>query len=363
MKCAECSKQIPDGFDDCPWCGATPGSDSISESSSRSKDDALKGALFGLLSFSFAVLTVWLNYRRAVTWAGIVNAESIGYMFGGVLFSLLVGCLGAYVLKKLRGRSVAPATKALAITGVALLFSTLRLAEEIVSSRAGSEDVSHHVGALFKEAAGKGRPSADENWTDTATRETLHDVLVMNEQYAGEMSALDRSAIQNLYSADSYAGKVHMQRVVAQLAASLALDEKYASVDPIFKKLEIRVGEVNAPEADKQSYLKGVRIGLQQPLGRRTELIRKEQEWMKSTIDLYQFLIDHTDDYSIQDKKLIIPDPKIRKEFNSLQANAVSLHKEFLGMRKAMTKSRDEKLNDLGLSSSDFTPAQLGKTK
>jgi hypothetical protein len=363
MKCAECSKQIPDGFADCPWCGATPPSDSSARAQDMFESMTLKTVSLAVLSFGFLAMVLWLNYRRALAWAGTITAESTGYMIGGVFLSLLIGYLGLYLTKKMRGKNLAPSSKVLVITGVALIFSMYGTASEIYSARNQNEDVSQHVGALFKEAAGKDRASTDENWTDTATRETLHDVLITNQKYVGEMSALDRSAMQNLYSEDSYAGVTHMQKVVAQVRGSLAVDEKYASIDPILKNLETRVSAANAPETEKQDYLKGVQLGLQQFLGRRTELIRKEEEWARSTIDLYQFLIAHTNDYSIQDKKLIIPDSSTRAEFRSLQANAISLRKEFLKMRKAMTESRNEKLSELGLSSSDFTPAQLGKTK
>ena len=363
MKCLECSKQIPDGFTDCPWCGATPPSDSSAAEQRMFDSQTPKTVALAVLSFGFLTLVLWLNYRKALVWAGTITAESTGYMIGGVFFSLLIGYLGLYLTKRTQGKNLAPASKALVITGVALLFSIYGIAREIYSSRNQSEDLSHHVGALFKEAAGKDSASTDENWTDTATRHTLHDALTMNQQYVAEMSALDRSAMQNLYLADSYAGVSHMQKVIAQVRGSLAVDEKYASIDPILRNLEARVSAANAPEAEKQDYLKGVRLGLQQSLGPRTELIHKEEEWAKSTIDLYQFLVAHTNDYSIQDKKLIIPDSSTRAEFSSLQTNAVSLRKELLKMRKAMRESRDEKLSELGLSSSDFTPAQLGKTK
>jgi hypothetical protein len=363
MKCAECSKQIPDGFAGCPWCGATPSSDSSVPAQGMVEPLTLKTISLAVLSFGFLAMVLWLNYRRALVWAGTITAESAGYMIGGVFLSLLIGYLALYLTKRMRDKNLAPALKALVITGVALIFSLYGIVSEIHSSRNQNEDVSQHVGALFKEAAGKDGASADENWTDTATRETLHDVLIMNQQYVGEMSALDRSAMQNLYSADSYAGVTHMQKVVAQVRGSLAVDEKYASIGPLLKNLEARVSAANAPETEKQDYLKGVQLGLEQSLGRRTELIHKEEEWAKSTIELYQFLITHTNDYSIQDKKLIIPDSSTRAEFRSLQANAISLRKELRQMRKAMTESRNEKLSEMGLSSSDFTPAQLGKTK
>lgn len=363
MKCAECSKQIPDGFVDCPWCGATPRPASTAAARPAFKMETLRPIVFAILSWGFVLLILWLNYRKALVWAGVINPESVGYMFGGVLFSFLMGFLVAYVVKKARGKSMAPASKALAVTGIAVLFSVYGLAQEMATSRVRNGPANHHLGALFKEAAGKDGVTTGEDWVDTATRETMHDVLLMNQQYAAEKSALDRSAIQNLYSADSYAGATHMQKVVSQLRGSLALDEKYSSLDPIIKKMEERVSAANAPEKEKQDYLRGVRLGLQQTVAPRTELIHKEEEWTKSAVDLYQFMIAHTVDYSIQDNKLIIADTRTRKEFGTLQSKSIALHKELRRMRGNLVQARDEKLDQMGLSTSDFTPAQMGKTK
>ena len=84
---------------------------------------------------------------------------------------------------------------------------------------------------------------------------------------------------------------------------------------------------------------------------------------MKSAIALYEFLIAHTDEYFIRDNKLYFQNSATRKEFTAQQATSIELRKEFLSARKAMLEARNNKMGEVGLSPSDFSPAQLGKPK
>jgi DNA repair ATPase RecN len=161
----------------------------------------------------------------------------------------------------------------------------------------------------------------------------------------------------------SYGGDVQIQKVVTQLRAVQAVDEKYASFDPLIKKMEERVAAANASENQKQDFLNGMRGSLEQKLGVRRDLLRKEEDWIKSTIDLCDFAIAHLADYSIQDNKLYFRSDATKREFFSQQAKAIALHNDFLKAKRAMEESRKNNMNQLGMSPSDLTPAQLGKTK
>jgi len=154
-----------------------------------------------------------------------------------------------------------------------------------------------------------------------------------------------------------------MRKVVTQLRAVQAVDEKYASFDPLIKKMEERVAAANASENQKQDFLNGMRGSLEQKLGVRRDLLRKEEDWIKSTIDLCDFAIAHLADYSIQDNKLYSRSDATKREFFSQQAKAIALHNDFLKAKRAMEESRKNNMNQLGMSPSDLTPTQLGKTK
>lgn len=371
MLCTTCGRELdPQGVcANCATAALLPGSTSAPDQSflpmhPQVKANPFKTAVFTLLSVAFFALVLLLNYLRALRWAGVMNAESGGYMMGGVIFSSLIGFLGVYAVKRVRGRQITRASRALGITGIALLFSIVLLAREFATLHGKSDaDIYRHIGALFKEAAGKQPTSGDAHWTDAVIREFIQDIMEMNQHYAAEVAALDRSAIKNLYSTDSYAGLTHMKKVVVQLEAALAVDERYASVDSLIKRMENRVAAANASETDKRDFLNGMQSSLPQGLAPRYELVRKEEEWTKSAIALYEFLIAHTDEYSIRDNKLYFNNLATRKEFMKEQSNSIRLRKEVLKARKAMLDNRNNKMGEVGLSPSDFSPAQLGQQK
>ena len=317
-----------------------------------------------VLAIGLFTLVIWLNYLRALIWAGVINPESSGYMMGGIFFSFLMGLLGMYVVKKIRKKSAAPASRALLVAFIAVIFSFLGLAGEIASKYRGLQpDAYHKTGDLLKEAAGKLPASANVNWYDGPTRDFFRDILEMNQRYTAEVAKVDNSAIKDLYSSKSYGGEVHMKKVVTQLRVALAVDEKYTPLEPLIKKLEERVAATNASESEKQEFLKGLHGSIEKSLGPRHDLIQKEEAWMKCTIELYEFTIAHNADYSIRDNKLYFSNKAARESFTAQQTKAIALHKEFLKAKSAFEESRKSKMNQLGVSPSDLTPAQLGKQK
>ena len=316
------------------------------------------------LSVPLFLFVLVLNFTRALRWAGTMTAESFGYMLGGVLVSVAAGFLGMFLAGKARGRKVAPPSKTLGIAAIAVCLSIFALAGERASKHASSAtEINHQVGDLLKEAAGTKPSSGDSHWWDAATRDFFHDILEMNQQYTAEVAALDNSAIKDLYSVNSYRGKARMEKVVAQLQAALAVDEKYASLDPLVKKLEERIAEADASEKEKQEFLTGLKNSMDKSLAPRNEVIRGEEAWMKSTIDLYEYVIAHASEYSIRGDKLYFQDDATKDEFTSRQAQAIALYKEFLQAKRASDSSRKNGLDKLGVAPSDLPPAAPAPAK
>jgi len=375
MACPTCgSELVPTG--NCTHCAtlgapapptdaalmASPSGDPFVPATTEAPPNRWKAPFFTALVIVLLVPVVGLNYLRALHWAGVINAESFGYMMGGVLMSLLLGLLAMFLVQKARRKKTAPASKTLGVVSIALLSSMFAFTGEMASRRGGLDSNAYHqAGNLLKEAAGKQPVSKDANWWDAPTRDFFQDILQMNQSYAAEAAALDSSAIKDLYSSSSYGGKVRMEKVISQLQAALTVDEKYASLDPIIKRMDDRVAAVNVSEGEKQAFLKGMKNSMEKSLAPREELLRSEEVWMKSTIDLYKFVIAHTNDYSIRDNKLSFPNDAVRDEFTSQQSKAIALHKDFLKAKSAFEELRKSKMNELGVAPSDLTPSQLGK--
>ena len=287
-----------------------------------------------------------------------MNAQASGYMMGGCVTSLLLGLLAMYVVAKIRGKKSNPPTRFFGVSAVGFLISFLSFAGSL---KEPPNRALQNVAEMLRQAAGNRPTTPDANWWDGPTRDFFRDLLDRNQQYIKEVNALDNSAIKNLYSADSYAGKVHMEKVLSQLRAAHSVDSKYSSIEPVLKIMRDRVAAAHASEREKQDFLKGMNESLKRSLKPREELLRVEKLWMDSTMDLYEFMVAHSSDYSIQDTKLYFADGKLRKQFTTLQSKAVASHKDFLKAKAAFEDARKDNMNQLGVSSSELTPSQLGK--
>jgi hypothetical protein len=364
MYCTSCGGEL-DARGLCLRCGSqaplrppvTPTGDAFAAARVEAVPSTLKTVAFVILSLLLFAVVLLLNYVRALRWAGVINAESSGYMMGGVLVAVGLGFLGMFVVRKLRGRKLHPASKTLGVAAIAFVISCMAFLGEAASRRPlTEEEVNHRIGDLLKEAAGTKPPSADADWWDGAARDFFHDLIEMNKQYAAEVKGLDNSAIEDLYSVNSYSSKARMEAVVTQLQAAQAVDDKYASLDPIIKKMEERIAKAKVSESEKQEFLKGMEASMTKALAPRNEAIRTGREWMKSTIDLYQFAIGHSPEYSIRGNKLYFENDDASKEFTARQTQAIALHKEFLKTKGAAEDSRKQGLGKLGVSPTDMAP-------
>jgi len=267
-----------------------------------------------------------------------------------------------YGLERRRTKKNHFGAKALLSAVIALAVTVFTFAGEMRNLRPATEsEAKHQMGSLLKEAAGAQPRSKDANWWDGPTRDFFKDILEMNQKYAAEVSALDNSAIKDLYSPESYVSVAHMQKVVDQVQAALAVDEKYISIEPIVKKLEDRVAAVNISESQKKQFMEGLKGSMDRHRAPRREVIRTEKVWMNGTIGLYEFMTEHKSEYSIKNKKLYFSNDAARVEFVSQQAKAIAAHKEFLKAKSAMEESRKKSMDQIGVSPSDLTPSQLGK--
>jgi hypothetical protein len=373
MYCATCGHELaPQGT--CPVCprpGPSPNmpvaaGDAFLHTTQEIQPPAWKAPVFGVLSFIFFLFILLINYVRTLRKVGAMNSYptgyQIGYLIGGCLGAYLVGVLIVFVIEKVRREKFISASKFLGISGIAFFWTLLALGGSLVRP-AGSltPDTNHEVGTLLKEAAGRKPQAADAHWWDGPSRDFFHDILERNQQYSQEVSTLDSSAIKDLYSVDSYAGETHMQKVLAQLHAALAVDEKYGSLDAVIKRMEERVAAADAPENEKESFLTGMKNSMEKSLGPRNEVLRTEDIWMNLTIELYEFCLAHTADYSIRDGKLYFKDTSVKDEFTSLQSKAIEAHHEFLKAQKIFAESQKNGLNQMGVSPSDLTPSQPAK--
>jgi hypothetical protein len=179
--CAHCATRGVPAVPVSPATRPTPAGDPFLRDATEAPRNRWRAPLFTILAIILLVPVVGLNYLRALHWAGVINAESFGYMMGGVLASFLPGLLTMFLVEKARRKKTAPASKTLGVVSIALLFSMFRFTGEMASRRGGLEtNANRQVGNLLKEAAGKQPTSKGANWWDVPTRDFFQDILQRN---------------------------------------------------------------------------------------------------------------------------------------------------------------------------------------
>jgi hypothetical protein len=371
MICPNCAREIvpQPACPHCQWAipnppDSAPKGDAFLPAKRQSVLGRLKTPLLVVATLLVWALVLGLNYLRAMLWAGVMNAESSGYMIGGCLAAFFLGWLAIFLADKARRKKSSPAMKGFRISCVALLISLLVFSGSIRDSGTGGKsEIKRQMGSLIKEAAGKQAQSADTHWWDGPSRDFFHDLIVMNQQYSAEVANLDQSALASLYSPRSYSSRKGMEKIVAQLQSALAVDQKYSSLDPILQSVENRVRSADAPDAEKQGFLKGLKESASRTLASRNETFRTGKNWMEATIDLYQFTIAHSSEYSVRGGKLYFRNAAAQEEFTSRQSKAISLQNEFLKAQHVAEDMQKNALGEFGVSPSDFAPAKPDKSK
>jgi hypothetical protein len=356
----ECSSETV-----CPRCGvsllnagaqAKPG-DTFTATANDSATDRLKSIFVIGAAAAAWVLVVFLAYVRTKKWSGgAFNAESFGYFIGSGLTPVLVVAFVVWLVDRSRKDKMSAAHKQLWMASLALGISlvsfagSLRLATGFDKSAANKQ-----AGHLMKQAAGKEAVTADSEWYDGPTRQFFRDILAFNQEYTSAVHAIDQSSLPKLYTPESYGTRAGMQNTITVLHALVGVDKKYESLEPVLKKMEANIYASSASDYEKEEFLKGFRGSTDKSLAPRRETFRAEEEWMQSSIELYEFTLAHFGDYKVQGKKLMFRVNGSREQFQGLQSKSIALHKTAIESKHKFDAVRQDALSQSGVTPADLS--------
>lgn len=360
MLCPACQQECSSATA-CPRCGASllnpvnqaQTGDPFIPTANDSVTDRLK-SIFVIGAAAVAwILVVLLAYVRTKKWSGgAFNGKSVGYFIGSVLAPVLIVAFVFWLIDRARKDKLAAAHKQIWIAVVALGISLVSFAREL--QKAPRIDAKEQMGHLMKQAAGKEATTPDTAWYDGPSRQFFRDILAFNQEYTIAVQAIDQSSLPKLYTPESYATRVGMQNTITVLHALLDVDKKYESLEPVLKKMEANIHASSASDYEKEEFLKGFRSSTDKSLAPRGETFRAEEEWMQSSIDLYEFTLAHFADYKVQGKKLMFRGNGLIGQFQGLQSKSIALHKTVIESKHKFDAVRRD-----ALSQSGVTPADL----
>jgi len=356
MKCPRCSKDIPDAFAECPWCGSTRSflSPTPVSAAPPTPSSASSNAL-AWLSTSLSLFLV-LFAARAVTLHkfGFVSLEDSAYFIGVFLGPYVVSAILVFGYFWLARKDAHYSSKLLAISGGASLFAVLSLAQTMQSPVARlMRAPKRALAAAAVPTTPKALPTRTPTVWDPAIRSTFIDIRSFNDQYLAEISKLDSSA-QPLYTPESFRDAATVQQMLVQLHARLAVAEKFSNPEASMGKLKDYVAAVNATDADKQKFLSGLAPPMEKCVQLRKLAAARERDWLHASIDLYEFAQTNQDFYVYTNRKVLFTRNDLPPQFGQRLQKAARLRNEFLQAQQNFLRGQSFLLAQQGLRPSDL---------
>jgi hypothetical protein len=276
------------------------------------------------------------------------NAESLGYFIGGFGCPALITLFILWLMDRRRSEGSKVAHKHLVVVAWTVFFSLLGLAGEMRNPGGrGSPSMKEHARHLLLQATNNEAESGSA-WFDGPSRDFFRDAAAWNQEYSKAVQSVDHRFSTELYSPESYATRANLQATISALQALQQIDEKYESLDEVVKKLEERVNVAHVSERERADFLRGVQSGLDRSLGPRDETFKQEGEWLRSSVDLYQFALTHFSDYSVRGKTLLFRRDASRLEFADRQSKAVALRQVAIESRRRFNTSQKQVMSQMG---------------
>jgi hypothetical protein len=347
MKCLACSKNIPDGFADCPWCGATYGTLPQPAATAAQPAEASRSMvptwLASALSLPFCLFAA---YVATVQKYGFFALSDSGFFIGAALGPYIVSAIVVLLYYLIRRKNPQYSAKLLAISCGASFFALLSLSQHPGGPRARPESAEkRHIAEL----TGNSKPRANRPasvW-DAPMLSLLADLRSFNDGYVSEVSQLDSAALP-LYTPDSFRDAAVIQQMLTQLRSRLAVAEKYSSVQPILDKMKDYVAAVNASEEEKREFLEGFKSTAPKGLGPRDVAGAREREWLRTSMDLYTLMLSKQGAYAIDGRKIEFHQRGLAEQFNQRMAKAQVSRQQFLQAQGAFNDAQQAARAQLG---------------
>jgi hypothetical protein len=356
MKCSQCSKDIPDGFTECPWCGASSFSIAAAPVLATAPSNfsaSSSNTLLAWLSSSLSLFLVLYAARAATLHKyGSLSLEDSAYFLGVCLGPYVVSAIFVFGYFWLAHKSPHYSSKLLVISCGASLFAVLSLVQTMQSPVTRMVRTPARVAAAVPTSP-KAQPTRPPTIWDPAIRSTFKDIQTFNDQYVAEISKLDSSA-HPLYTPESFRDAAAVQQMLAQLHARLAVAEKFSNPEVSMGKLKDYVAAVNATEADKQTFLTGFVPPMDKCVQLRKLAAVRERDWLHASIDLYEFAQANQSFYVYINRKILFTRHDLTAEFGKRLQKAALLGNEFLRAQQNFLKVQTSLLAQQGLRPSDL---------
>lgn len=354
MNCKACSKIIPDGFTECPWCGAGfADSRNGNVPSPKLERSSFHSLILGSSIFSSALLFGTVSYFATSRSNGPLRSENWGYFLGRFAAAIALAALVVFGYCKIREAKLRGPVQALIILTLSSLLTMLTLALPAKTHVSGIDEATVRRYTDNKLQKPPSTPPVNRTKWDPAARSLLKDIVARNQRYVSEISALDQTA-KPLYTPESFRDPATIRQMIEQLTTRLSVADKYTDWQPVFGNMKEYVAAVDASEQEKQKFLHDFEASLPKTLAVCKAISDKEHAWLQASLDLYSFALAKQGAYIWQSDNLTFKNRADSKAFGQKFAKARNLNAEFLQAYWQVRQAEQAMIAQLGMEGEGF---------
>jgi hypothetical protein len=169
----------------------------------------------------------------------------------------------------------------------------------------------------------RGKFSNREEQEDDILRELVAGVLEVNRRIKRQKSDVDHEALAALYTARSFATPEAMGRTTAAIRQLLHANRRIAGeIERVLARVRGRVEAAEWNFVEKTRFWQEIASGFTAKFQLRSEILDKQTAWSDATIDLYEFVLSHSDELSFEGKSVRTSGRETGEEFVRRLKNA-----------------------------------------
>jgi hypothetical protein len=161
--------------------------------------------------------------------------------------------------------------------------------------------------------AGPERPLDEE---EDLFRELFAEVVEINRRIKRQKSGIDAEALSGLYTARSFSTPEAMGRTTGAIRQLLGTNQRLAAeLERALERIKNRVESACWSRADKMRFWNKIADGFLARFRMRPAILEKQARWTEATVELYEFVLAHSDELSFEGKTVQTSDRETGEEF------------------------------------------------
>ena len=237
---------------------------------------------------------------------------------------------------------------ALFVFGICLLLGAL---SGFLEYRSGGLD--RDVPRIVAEAAGRVPIAQPDNDGAKALRDFFREALTVRKEVAEMNRRYQTPEMAHLHQAQSMSSREQVVRTLQQLRGlqqfSLRMTELPRQMADHFQTSRSRLsGTRYAP------FLERVQRGFEERAGETVKFRVKEQEYLQSEIDIYTFILQNFNSFSVHGPDIFIADRNVLESYNARLSRVQRIAREYTKLSNEEEAKQKLTMNSNHLSASDL---------